>query len=83
MAAGPQVRQIPAPPGPGRVETGAVQFGDDWPGLFIRGDDAFDLMLRLRRLQELLAGNPDGEVAFTLANLMYLANLVDDDVVVH
>ncbi len=22
-----------------RVETGAVQFGDDWPGLFIRGDD--------------------------------------------
>lgn len=22
-----------------RVETGPVQFGDDWPGLFIRGDN--------------------------------------------
>jgi hypothetical protein len=25
-----------------RVETGVVQFGDDWPGVFIRGDDAFN-----------------------------------------
>lgn len=24
-----------------RVETGAVRFGKDWPGVFIRGDDAF------------------------------------------
>ena len=24
----------------GRVETGVVQFGDDWPGVFVRGDDA-------------------------------------------
>lgn len=24
----------------GRVETGPVQFGDDWPGVFIRGDNA-------------------------------------------
>jgi hypothetical protein len=23
-----------------RIETGPVQFGDDWPGLFIRGDNA-------------------------------------------
>ena len=23
-----------------RPETGVMQFGDDWPGLFIRGDDA-------------------------------------------
>lgn len=23
-----------------RAETGAVQFGDDWPGVFLRGDDA-------------------------------------------
>ena len=23
-----------------RVETGPVQFGDDWPGIFIRGDNA-------------------------------------------
>jgi hypothetical protein len=24
-----------------RVESGAIRFGDDWPGLFLRGDDAF------------------------------------------
>lgn len=28
------------PPVPDRVETGVVQFGDDWPGVFIRGDNA-------------------------------------------
>ena len=25
---------------PNRVETGPVQFNDDWPGVFIRGDNA-------------------------------------------
>lgn len=24
-----------------RVESGAIQFGEDWPGLFLRGDNAF------------------------------------------
>jgi hypothetical protein len=23
-----------------RVETGVIQFGDDWPGYFFRGDEA-------------------------------------------
>ncbi len=23
-----------------RIETGVIRFGDDWPGVFIRGDDA-------------------------------------------
>lgn len=32
------IRQLPnAEP---RVETGPVAFGDDWPGVFIRGDNA-------------------------------------------
>ena len=25
----------------GRPETGAMSFGEDWPGVFIRGDNAF------------------------------------------
>lgn len=33
-----------------RVETGAVQFGSDWPGVFLRGDDAFALAMHLRDL---------------------------------
>lgn len=33
-----QIRQLPAVGD--RVETGPVAFGDDWPGVFIRGDNA-------------------------------------------
>lgn len=28
-----------------RVETGPVQFGDDWPGYFIRGDNVAALLV--------------------------------------
>lgn len=36
----PEVQIVPALKG-GRPETGAMQFGeDDWPGVFIRGDNA-------------------------------------------
>jgi hypothetical protein len=31
----------------GRVETGAVQFEDDWPGIFIRGEDAMVYYIHL------------------------------------
>jgi len=30
-----------------RVETGAVQIGEDWPGLFVRGDEAVNLALNV------------------------------------
>ena len=33
-----------------RVETGPIQFGDDWPGLFIRGDNALGFALALKDL---------------------------------
>jgi len=32
------VRKFPAEAT--RVESGPIQFGDDWPGVFIRGDNA-------------------------------------------
>lgn len=31
-----------------RVETGPTQFGDDWPGTFIRGDDSANFAYHLR-----------------------------------
>jgi hypothetical protein len=34
-----------------RVETGAVQFGDDWPGLFVRGDQALHLAWCIAELE--------------------------------
>ena len=33
-----------------RVETGTVKFGDDWTGVFIRGDNAFGYAQSLRAL---------------------------------
>lgn len=35
-----------------RVETGPVRFGDDWTGLFIRGDTAFHIAHTLRAVLE-------------------------------
>ena len=34
-----------------RVETGPTQFGDDWPGVFIRGDEAMGLADMIEKLQ--------------------------------
>jgi hypothetical protein len=33
-----------------RVETGPVQFNDDWPGFFIRGDNAFAIRLAIAQM---------------------------------
>ncbi len=35
----PEIQMVAALP-EGRPETGPMQFGDDWPGVFIRGDNA-------------------------------------------
>ena len=42
--------RIPFPGGSGLVPTGPMQFRDDWPGLFIRGDDAASLASELEEL---------------------------------
>ena len=39
-------------PQPKRVESGVVQFGDDWPGVFIRGDHALGYVGLLRFVME-------------------------------
>jgi hypothetical protein len=64
------------------VETGAVQFGNDWPGLFIRGDEAHNLMLRIRQLTKLLGEHPDAEVMNVLGLLNYYAGMIDAEVIV-
>jgi hypothetical protein len=41
---------VQLPPFPeGRAETGPMQFGVDWPGIFIRGDDALSYAQTLER----------------------------------
>jgi hypothetical protein len=37
-----------------RAETGVVQFGSDWPGIFIRGDNAMGYTNCLREIAKML-----------------------------
>lgn len=54
-----EVRKLPYPEdGQGRVETGSIQFGDDWPSYHMRGDDAFALALHIGVLMDYLEKRP-------------------------
>lgn len=58
-----------------RVETGAVQFGDDWPGLFIRGDDCAAMAFSVQSIIRLI-GNAGVDYALTIAPLRRLSTLI-------
>jgi hypothetical protein len=77
-----RITQIPVPGGSGQTPTGAMQFQDDWPGLFIRGDDAIMLLSAIEHLQERLADHPDVVVASALNRLARYAEIVERDVIV-
>lgn len=54
-----------------RVETGVVQFGNDWPGVFIRGDNALGYALALKSAK---SDDPIADLQLKeLANLLHLA----------
>ena len=52
-----RILQIPLPGGSGAAPTGAAQFRDDWPGLWLRGDEALALAAEIRRVQAVLRAN--------------------------
>lgn len=67
------IRKLPAVAD--RVETGAVQFGDDWPGVFIRGDNAAGYALAIR---DVLTGEPGGlGLALSHMTLMGLRDILN------
>ena len=82
MSAKSKVLQVPMPGSSGETPTGAIQFQNDWPGLFIRGDEAIILLSRIRGLQERLASHPDVVVAAALMDLGRIAELIERDVIV-
>lgn len=45
-----------------RVESGAIQFGDDWPGLFLRGDESFNIAMNINTVERALAMLEDGAI---------------------
>ncbi len=76
------VKQIPFPGGSGNVPTGAIQFQDDWPGLFLRGDTAISLLSGIRGLQDRLINHPDPVVQAVLLQMNEIAEMIERDIVV-
>lgn len=70
------------PEGLRRVETGAVQIGDDWPGLFVRGDEAIILMSGIHTLLEQFSEPDDATVRLAFGRLRRLAEIIDQDVII-
>ncbi len=61
-----------------RVESGAIQFGDDWPGLFLRGDDAKYLSMAIECVLESVAVTKTNRLA--LLHLQETKAMIDEDV---
>lgn len=53
-----------------RAETGPMQFGDDWPGVFIRGDQA----LYLAHILKMHLHHPEADSMITRSVLEGLAS---------
>jgi hypothetical protein len=59
-----------------RVETGAVQFNDDWPGLFIRGDNAFWYAMQLELIKDCIENKTEPHPLMTMPSLDSLIELL-------
>jgi hypothetical protein len=67
-----------------RVETGAVQFGNDWPGLFIRGDDCIFLSESLKFKLDPEHYRPNDILDFSTMNfLRHIIVEIDNNVLQH
>jgi hypothetical protein len=77
-----RIKQIPFPGGSGRVPSGAIQFENDWPGLFLRGDNAIALRATILGLRQRLATHPDSTIGALLSQLQRIADIIEEDVMV-
>ncbi len=57
-----------------RIETGSVQFGDDWPCVVIRGDNAMYYSQQLNLIKLSIQGNKD--LAFVSGQIDGLMSLL-------
>jgi hypothetical protein len=73
---------IPFEGGSGVVPTGAVQFKNDWPGLFIRGDTAIGYLGLFRAMIEQLKDTTDLKISAGLMVVQELADIIERDVIV-
>ena len=74
----PKRTQIPYPGSSGTTPTGAMQFQQDWPGLFIRGDDAIALLGELRHVMK-VAGERGVQFG-PFSRLKTIVDIIEHDV---
>jgi hypothetical protein len=79
MSDDPQRTQIPLPGSSGQTPTGAMQFQRDWPGLFIRGDDAIFIAVSIRELESQLSGTENIRITSALSRLSKIADIIERD----
>lgn len=63
-----------------RVETGGVQFNDDWPGLFIRGDNCAALLIEINYVFQELEHNKIEISPFAIGALKGLSSMIQTEV---
>jgi hypothetical protein len=66
-----------------RVETGALQINEDWPGLFIRGDNAAYLAQSIDALLDNISEDEKNKNAFLLAHLQGISKIIKGEVLQH
>jgi hypothetical protein len=74
-----RITHIPVPGSSGQTPTGAMQFQNDWPGLFIRGDEAISLLGALRQVEQLLRQKCKSGLPWKLSEV---AEIIERDVIV-
>lgn len=67
---------VELPSGMQRVESGPVQFNQDWPGVFIRGDHCLYYQFELTKMIEELEDTPNKDLS-TCIRLNLLTSLRD------
>ena len=74
----PKARQVPVEGGSSSYPSGAIQFRNDWPGLFIRGDDALALLFELQAtLRDMQRISPKAGLGWRTSELM---RIIESDV---
>lgn len=77
-----------------RVESGAIRFGSDWPGLFLRGDNAFAIAAHISRLLQFCQQldpalidkwNEDTKqcIQYDIRELTDIMDFINTDVILH
>ena len=66
-----------------RVETGSLQFNEDWPGVFIRGDNAAFYSMQLKQALNHIHGQTQSIDFITTSALKSLVDLLDSCVIIH